>query len=346
MKYSIHKTKKSGLYVADKSNNIENLKSTEDVNKWVKGLSGKDEVRTLLAGSGDGLLLRIQERGAKIFTFPTIHLNGHTKTEEITQAIIDASPEKLLAFTPTDAKMVELGIAVNLYQSVQRTMRIPAQQRLSALVEDLDLLVGHPPLRKKKEAKTTWAAMFEERLKSFRAYEDQIAKAVFKPLLKEIPIWTEYLKAVRGIDTILAAQLVAPIKTGRRFPTKRGFRKYCGRAPNNGWLMRRKRGEKQGYHSGLKVVTYKIGESFIKARNPKFRGIYDERRLIEEKEHDGKCGIWSHADSKKAGTGKRSLGTQVCSRKGHMYARARHWMICRFLDELWQTWRKLDGCAE
>jgi len=92
-------------------------------------------------------------------------------------------------------------------------------------------------------------------------------------------------------------------------------------------------------------VTHKIANSLVISKSPKYEPMFRARWAEEKEHHDKKCWIWSSPESKKDGTGRRKLGTDVCSRKGHILKRAKHWLACRFLDDLWEAWWTIEAGA-
>lgn len=90
----------------------------------------------------------------------------------------------------------------------------------------------------------------------------------------------EWLLAVHGIGPVLAAGLLAHIDI-RKAPTVGHIWRYAGLDPT----VRLKKGEKSPYNIRLKVLCWKIGESFIKTGGSErsFYGpIYAQRKRFEE----------------------------------------------------------------
>lgn len=163
--------------------------------------------------------------------------------------------------------------------------------------------------------------------------EKDIAKYITH-YLKDEPLYTDWMKDVKGIGPIISAGLVSWIGDIERFATISKLWAYCGLAVDpDGHARRRKAGEKSNWHSRLKTHCWKIGESFVKTKGG-YRKLYDEFR----KEYDEK---W---------TTPEICGSVGCKNKkkcldGHRYAAAKRKTVKVFLAHYWMKARELKGLA-
>jgi hypothetical protein len=94
--------------------------------------------------------------------------------------------------------------------------------------------------------------------------EVEIDKSIAK-LLKQFPIYTEYLQHVAGIDAKTAAQLIAYTRDIRRFPTFSKLCSYFGLSVVNGSAPRKEKGKVASWHqAGRALLLGIIADSFVK----------------------------------------------------------------------------------
>jgi len=122
-------------------------------------------------------------------------------------------------------------------------------------------------------------------------------------------IWTQWLSGVKGISTVLCANLLKEVgycdgiytedvlddegeilhrKGDERTPSISSLWRYFGLDVVDGKAPKRRRGEKIGYKPRLRTLAWKITDSFVKQRTPYYRDVYDKEkerqlRLMEEK---------------------------------------------------------------
>jgi hypothetical protein len=98
---------------------------------------------------------------------------------------------------------------------------------------------------------------------------------------KEIGVW---LKSITGIGPVLAAGLMAHIDI-EKAPTAGHIWSFAGLNPETKW----EKNTRRPWNANLKVLCWKIGESFIKVSgnpNDVYGKIYFERKLFEQKRND------------------------------------------------------------
>lgn len=137
-------------------------------------------------------------------------------------------------------------------------------------------------------------------------------------LIKDEPIYADFLQDVEGIGHILAGGLIAWIGDIGRFATISKLWAYSGlHCDEEGKAVVRKTGEQTNWNVKLKTHLWKIGESFVKSKG-RYRGLYDKYREREDKEHPELS-------------------------KLHRYNRAKRKVVKIFLSNLWVRWRELEN---
>lgn len=145
-----------------------------------------------------------------------------------------------------------------------------------------------------------------------------------KVYLDKMPIWTEYLKQIKGVGPRLASSLVSIIVTPKRFPNTAKLWKYAGLGKNDdGSLQRRKAGQQDNWSADLKMTIYKFEDAIIKTKGG-YRNLYDQfkAREVELNEQRPKADKLS---------------------KGHVNQRARRRVGKLFLAHLLEVWRTQEG---
>lgn len=196
---------------------------------------------------------------------------------------------------------------------------------------------------------------------------EEIEKTVLKhikPILKEFPIYTKWLKYVKGVGDVLAAGLIAGIKTPARFSNISKLWKYCGMHVVDGEAPTRRKGAKVDWNPFMKTLCWKLGESFVKTKGY-YRQAYERFRAEEERKSEegiirpiDKCIGYIPKDEKiieivgdspltkaKVDKLKKKGYTElkVGMTKAHIYARAKRKTVKLFLAHLWHKWRELEG---
>jgi hypothetical protein len=161
-------------------------------------------------------------------------------------------------------------------------------------------------------------------------FESQIEKE-----LAAIPVYTNWLSKQKGIGAIYSGCLIAWIdgkdEAGRqsiaRFDNISKLLKYCGLSAIDGKVQRRSLGSHINYNPKLKTLMFKIGSSFLMAKNPVYRAVYDEAHKAYEArgEYDAETNPGGNKNKK------------------HIQFRAMKKMERVFVANLWTEWRKLEG---
>ena len=172
-------------------------------------------------------------------------------------------------------------------------------------------------------------------------------------LLKQYPLWTEYLVDVKGCGPAMAAVIISEINIHKAEYVS-SLWKYCGldvakdgagRSRRQEHLVDRNYTTREGKAATCKGLTYKsvvktkligvLAGSFLRTKNEEYSQIYNDykHRLENHKVY----GI--HNDGKIVPHGKR----EVYVSKGHRHYMALRYMIKMFLKDLYKVWREQEG---
>lgn len=154
---------------------------------------------------------------------------------------------------------------------------------------------------------------------------------------KEVGRWSQ---SIVGIGPVLSAGLIAyiPIETT---PGVSNLWAFAGQSPEAQW----ERGQKRPWNAGLKVLCWKIGESFVKTCNNKdsFYGPFYKQWKAEEESANEKGLFKDQAESILA---DKKLGKETVARQAyekgilppaHIHARARRRVVKFFLSHWWEV---------
>lgn len=183
---------------------------------------------------------------------------------------------------------------------------------------------------------TEWILVHEYR-ELLRREEEHFSR--LKTLLKEFPLWTEYLKPeAGGVGPAMAGVIISEIDI-RKAKYVSSIWKWCGldlgpdgrgRGRYKEHQVDREYIDKNGQKQMKKSITFSpfiktkligvLGPSFIKIKNGKYRKIYDERR-------------------------HRITNTPRFAdiSKGHAHNKAIRYIIKQFLADLYDVWKDIEG---
>lgn len=172
-----------------------------------------------------------------------------------------------------------------------------------------------------------------------RTLENQIKRALDAfSSASEIGVWS---RSVIGIGPVIAAGLIAHIDI-EKAKTAGSIWRYAGLDPSLEW----KKGEKRPWNASLKVLCWKIGESFVKVSG-KEDSLYG-RLYIQRKERDtelseaGEYADYAIARASKVGKNTEAYKAYVQGKlpKGQIHARAKRYAVKIFLshyhEKLWE----------
>lgn len=178
-------------------------------------------------------------------------------------------------------------------QRIRTVLRIKAHVRAGRLTEEeAKLLVNN----------------LDSRLK---ADEMSIAKDMAKTL-KTIPLWGEWFKLVKGIGPIIAGGTIGETKTIARFAHISNYWSWAGVGIHDGLADHRKEHTKITWNPHMKVLCWKMGESFAKTggylkrvsrdfkadeerKNVPWVALVD-KDLVGSKLNDPDCGMLKQSD--------------------------------------------------
>ena len=150
----------------------------------------------------------------------------------------------------------------------------------------------------------------------FSDIENELQKYI-KVKVKTHPLYENYLKHVKGIGKITAAQLITMIGDIKRFPTVTKLWKYAGLGITNNKADRLKRGNKSKFNPKFKGLMYIIGISFLRT-NSQYITFYD----LARKRYQKKYPEWT---------------------KKHIYYASLRYMEKMFLAHVFNAWCRIEG---
>ena len=149
------------------------------------------------------------------------------------------------------------------------------------------------------------------------------------------PIW-QWLQRIRGISKVLAINLIRNFGYCEEAKSPSSIWKFAGLDVVDGKARVRKRGEKAQYRPRAKVVSWLIGDSFLKQRTPYYREIYDkEKQRLEAMEFKPGELHAKYPNSYEV--------TDMKLKPLHIHRRAMRKMVKRFLVHYYVVARKLKG---
>src|SRR5215831_9190395 len=154
---------------------------------------------------------------------------------------------------------------------------------------------------------------------------------------KPIGVW---LKSIYGIGPVISAGLMAHIDI-KLCPTVGHIWRFAGLDPSVSW----KRGEIRPWNAGLKTLSWKVGQSFMRFSNQEactYGHVYRSRKDIEVKRNES---------GRNAETAKQILETRNITKQetrafllagqlppGQVDGRARRFVVKLFLSHLHLVW--------
>lgn len=150
----------------------------------------------------------------------------------------------------------------------------------------------------------------------------------------------------KGIGPVITAGIIAHIDINKA-QTAGAIWKYAGLDPDTKWEKKTKR----PWNAQLKVLCWKLGESFVKVsgKDDAFYGkLYAERK--EQEVVKNEAGEFAEQAKKKLETCKIDKKTDAYKAysqgklpPAHIHARAKRYAVKMFLSHLFEVWRKQEG---
>lgn len=202
-------------------------------------------------------------------------------------------------------------------------------------------------------------------LEQIKVVEQRIVLRELNVVIRRHPLWTEYLKGVKGIGLITAGLLISEFNPYRA-TTPSKFWRFAGQAVDNetGLAERTKRGVKAAFSPRFKSKMFMMAQVLIKHNND-WRTVYHRAKKRYEskpchkslqdhiprkkniKASKGRVeshvvGLWKLARKCSIEEAKALVKSSGCS-PAHVHMKATRYMLKMFLLELWIKWRILLG---
>ncbi len=144
----------------------------------------------------------------------------------------------------------------------------------------------------------------------------------------------QWALSITGIGPVISAGLMAHIDI-ERAPTVGHIWSFAGLDPTKQWL----KGEKRPWNADLKVLCWKIGESFVKVSNnanDTYGHVYAERKLLETQKNEN----LEYADQATLSLTTKKYGEDTIARQWYeqgklpparIHARAKRYAVKLFL---------------
>lgn len=236
---------------------------------------------------------------------------------------------------------MDMELIVKLNKDLKEAVKVLSPNEIRYLV---DMYYAVQEYRKALASQTRQSEQEPNALMSFLF--EQIHR-IEKNINKALDVWTDHnrmgqwLKDITGIGPVISAGLLAHIDI-EKAPTVGHIWSFAGLNPLAKW----NKGEKRPWNAKLKVLTWKIGDSFVKTSNhPKsvYGPLYQQRKKREIEKND-KLEFKGQAEEilKTKRIGKDTEAYKYYSQgklpPAHIDARARRYAVKQFLSDLHGEW--------
>ena len=230
----------------------------------------------------------------------------------------------------------------------------------------------------KVEKETTKGKISQSHTDALKNIEASIQKQI-EEVLKEIPIWTEFMKDIRGVGPTLAGGIIgymykpyndkcdaAPThetcscgKSIERFDNISKLHAYAGQHVVNGKAPKRTKGEKSNWNSKFRTHLWKVGQTFMRSDESKsfYRDLYTKEKIKlgfiktpngwdmpkEVREQWIAKGVGQTKKIKEKLEKGQEISNESDAVKGHLDARVRRKVTKLFIAHVWTKWRTLEG---
>lgn len=178
---------------------------------------------------------------------------------------------------------------------------------------------------------------------SFETLENNI-KLLLKAYAESKPIG-RWLLSITGIGPVIAAGLIAHIDI-KKVQTAGQIQAYAGLDPTKKW----EKGQKRPWNAKLKVLCWKVGQSFVKVSNNEkdvYGKIYKERKAYEIEQNEK--GAYAEQAAKKLATTKIGKDTDAYKwysegklPPAHIQQRAERYATKIFISHLFTVWYEME----
>ena len=203
------------------------------------------------------------------------------------------------------------------------------------------------------------AAKAAEELADNAREQEAIVEKALKKALKRWPVYTEYLKGVKGVGPIMAATIIASIDIEKATTVSKIWQ-FAGMNPGQVRGLKREdhddgtfdliptdtmvRGDRKAkgfvcpYNAKLKTALLGVlADGFIKAQAPYCMDYYYPRKTQLENS--------DRPVLERCGNGKEKTVAWKDATPMHRHMAARRYMVKMFLIDLHKVWREIEGLA-
>lgn len=167
-------------------------------------------------------------------------------------------------------------------------------------------------------------------------FESDIKRALDRYSMSQKP--GQWARSICGIGPVIAAGLLAHIDITKA-PTVGHIWRFAGLDPTVKWG----KGEKRPWNAGLKVLCWKIGESFVKVSNPVLHpdDVYGQVYIARKEEEQARNESGALAEQAAAALTAKRIGKDTEAYKAysvgklppaHIHARAKRYAVKLFLS--------------
>lgn len=262
--------------------NLENEKSktmTPSVGEFSKFLDKIEKENSFYfeEGGGDSFKLLARRRGHQVFTLPGIRTKECReglrlpKTDKndasAIKILIKENPEDFYEFKELDEITARIRIIFKERTDTEKVM-VATKLRLFALKHRLELinLDGYE------------GEIMEKKEEIIRALEEdfELQTKLLEAEVQRHPVWSDYLKGIKGVGPAVAGGLIAGIKRASRFTDKYALRHYAGMVAKKG---------NQSFNHQLKRALFHFAEQAIRQNTPVWRKLYDDMKIYYSDKH-------------------------------------------------------------
>jgi len=228
-------------------------------------------------GGGDSFKLLARRRGHQVFTLPGIRTKECReglklpKTDEndasAIKILIKETPKDFYEFKELDEITARISIIFKERADTEKIM-VATKLRLFALKNRLELvsLNGY-----EKEAVEKKEAVIRALQEDF-----ELQTKLLQIEVKKHPIWSDYLKGIKGVGPAVAGGLITGIKRASRFEDKYALRHYAGMVTKKG---------NQKFNHQLKRALFHFSEEIIRQNTPIWRKLHDDMKIYYGEKH-------------------------------------------------------------
>ena len=243
---------------------------------------------------------------------------------------------------PMETQIDEGGIT-RLTKDLKDSAALLLPQQVRFLVDDYYQMQGNRTRAKNQERSLNESGepsgVIEWQARNALFQENQIKNALAAYAAGQV--MGRWMLDLVGIGPVIAAGLLAHIDISMA-PTAGSIWRYAGLDPTAEW----NKGEKRPWNASLKVLCWKLGESFVKVSNNEndvYGKLYKTRKDIEiAKNERGDFADQAAAKLKKYNIGKTTDAYKAYSigklPPAHIHARAKRYAVKMFLSHLHEVW--------